>query len=55
MSPVLCEINPCLNEGICYGQDDDFICECTEYWTGEMCEGKKAATEYCPLPKKKTQ
>ena len=37
--------SPCKNEGICEKDEDEFICKCTEDWTGKTCEikGKMSA------------
>ena len=30
--------SPCKNEGVCEKDKDEFICKCTEDWTGKTCE-----------------
>ena len=32
--------SPCKNEGVCEKDEDEFICKCTEDWTGKTCEIK---------------
>ena len=32
--------SPCKNEGVCEKDEDEFICKCTEDWTGKICEIK---------------
>ena len=38
-----CQSNLCLNQGICYEKENDFECQCQEYWVGKTCEG----IDYC--------
>ena len=33
-----CEINPCLNNGICQDLINSYTCTCDIGWTGENCE-----------------
>ena len=30
--------SPCKNGGACEKNGDEFVCKCTEDWTGETCE-----------------
>ncbi|XP_078697435.1 uncharacterized protein LOC144925331 [Branchiostoma floridae x Branchiostoma belcheri] len=33
-----CFVNPCMNDGICEENGDDFTCSCPKGWKGERCE-----------------
>ena len=33
-----CEPNPCQNSGSCIASGDSFVCNCTDGFTGELCE-----------------
>ena len=32
--------SPCKNEGVCEKNGDEFVCKCSEDWTGDNCETK---------------
>ena len=32
--------SPCKNEGVCEKNGDEFVCKCSEDWTGDTCEVK---------------
>ncbi|XP_044218713.1 protein crumbs homolog 1-like [Thunnus albacares] len=34
----ICDSQPCLNEGVCQDQFNEFNCSCTPGWEGELCE-----------------
>ncbi|XP_072242999.1 protein crumbs homolog 2b [Leuresthes tenuis] len=36
-APV-CDSQPCLNQGVCQDQFNDFNCSCTPGWEGKLCE-----------------
>lgn len=34
----ICDSQPCLNQGVCQDQFNEFNCSCTPGWEGELCE-----------------
>ncbi|KAF6718827.1 crumbs-like protein 1 [Oryzias melastigma] len=42
-APV-CDMKPCLNDGVCQDHFNDFNCSCPSGWEGELCE---AQTDEC--------
>ena len=37
-----CEPNPCLNEGLCTSNSEQYICSCTSEWYGDHCENSNS-------------
>ncbi|XP_056147811.1 protein crumbs homolog 1-like [Lampris incognitus] len=35
---LVCDSQPCLNQGICQDQFNDFNCSCVSGWEGELCQ-----------------
>lgn len=46
MDDTLCVNNTC-RFGICFGQGDDFVCECEEGFSGRLCELQDGMTNPC--------
>ncbi|KAM6920020.1 protein crumbs homolog 1-like [Lycodopsis pacificus] len=44
-----CDVNPCLNGGVCYSMWDDFTCNCPPNTAGQRCEEVKWC-ELSPCP-----
>ena len=38
--------SPCKNEGVCEKQGNEYVCNCTEDWTGKNCEVKGEITSH---------
>lgn len=35
-----CHNNPCLHDGVCIADGENYRCECSRGWAGQSCEGK---------------
>ncbi|XP_078696563.1 uncharacterized protein LOC144924834 isoform X2 [Branchiostoma floridae x Branchiostoma belcheri] len=45
-----CFVNPCMNDGICEENGDDFTCSCPKGWKGERCEDDINECRKSPYP-----
>ena len=36
--PDVCDPNPCMNDGECEVDGNDYKCECQQFWMGKTCE-----------------